>query len=493
MEGFTMAASTPVLLIVFVFTFIPLIFAELARNKSVPTIEDFFLQSRRMPSFMFLFTVYATWMSAFAFLGASGYFYEMGPVYMTAIGWDVLFGLLFMVVGKRIWFYGKQHKYVTPTDFFRDIFDNKMLNFLVTGVMIVFTIPYLQIQLSGGAYIIEIASNGMIPWRVSGLIFYLIIIIYLWAGGLRAVALTDIFYSICLFISMIAIGFYLVNKAGGIEYVFQTVTELNVKNVTLPGPKGNAGELLWIGMFIAVPIGALMGPPMWIRCYAAEKKQSFDLIPIFIAIAAIQCIGTLFAGSAGIVLAPGLAQSDSIIPVMLWHYGDAVLSALFFCGVASAALSTANSQIQAVAVIYTIDIHKRYFNQNATERKLVSIGKWAVLVISAAAYLLLLNNSEMIINTGTIGMGGTAQVFVSAWGALFWKRSNGKAAAAGLAVGITSLVGLVSLTDWYTTFCAIWALALNCMVFILGSLVLPGEEKTCEKIERYQESYKQEI
>lgn len=488
-----MVASTPVLLIVFAFAFIPLIFAEIARNKSVPTIEDFFVQSRSMPTFMLIFTVYATWMSAFAFLGASGYFYEMGPVYMTAFAWDVLFGLLFMVIGKRVWYYGKRNHYITPTDFFSDIYNFKPLNLIVTLVMIVFTIPYLQIQLSGGAYIIEIASNGMIPWRMSGLIFYLIIIIYLWAGGLRAVALTDIFYSICLFLSMLSIGFFLIHKAGGIEFVFRAIAEMDVRNVTLPGPKENAGSLLWIAMFITVPIGALMGPPMWIRCYSAEKKKSFDLIPVFISLAAIQCLGTLFAGSAGIILAPGIEQTDSIIPVMLWEHGDAVLSALLFCGVASAALSTANSQIHAVAAVYTMDIHKKYINQSASEKKLVSVGKWAVLIISATAYVLLLNNPVMIIYTGTIGMSGTAQIFVPAAGALFWNRSNGKAAACGVAAGIAALIATAAATDWIISYCAVIALTVNSIVFIGGSLTLNTDMKAREKIVRYKDQYEKNV
>ena len=488
-----MVRSTPVLLIVFVFTFIPLIFAEFARNKSVPTVEDFFLQSRKMPAVMLFFTVYATWMSAFAFLGASAYFYEMGPVYMTAIGWDVLFGLLFMIIGKRIWYYGKNNNYITPTDFFNDIFRFKPLNILVTVVMIVFTIPYLQIQLSGGAYIIEIASNGMIPWRISGLIFYLIIIIYLWAGGIRAVALTDIFYSICLFVSMLAIGFYLIDKAGGVEFVFQKITEMDIRNVTLPGPKGNAGELLWISMFITVPIGALMGPPMWIRCYSAEKSKAFDLIPLFICLAAIQCLGTLFAGSAGILLAPGLEQTDSIIPVMLWKFGDEILSALFFCGVAAAALSTANSQIHAVAAIYTIDIHKRYINKSVSERKLVAIGKWAVLIISASAYILLLRSPVMIIYTGTIGMSGTAQIFIPAVGALFWNRSNGTAAALGVAAGILVLIVTAVITGINISYCAVIALLVNSIIFIAGSLAFKTDMNTREKIVKYKDQYEKEI
>lgn len=480
-------------MIVFVFAFIPLIFAEIARNKSVPTIEDFFVQGRRMPTFMLFFTVYATWMSAFAFLGASGYFYEMGPVYLTAFGWDVLFGLLFMLVGRRIWYYGRVNHYITPTDFFDGIYNFRPLNIIVTIIMILFTIPYLQIQLSGGAYIIEIASNGLIPWRISGLIFYLIIIIYLWAGGLRAVAMTDIFYGICLFLSMLFIGFFLIQKAGGVEYVFRIITEMDVRNVTLPGPKGNAGPLLWIAMFITVPVGALMGPPMWIRFYAAENKKSFDIIPLLICLTAIQCLGTLFAGSAGIVTAPGIQQTDSIIPVMLWEYGDMILSALLFCGVASAALSTANSQIHAVAAVYTIDIHKRYINKTASEKKLVSIGKWAVLIISATAYILLLNNPVMIIYTGTIGMSGTAQIFVPAVGALFWNRSNGKAAAFGVAAGILILTSVALATDLNISYCAVIALAANATVFIGLSLKLQPDMKTRERIVKYRSAYEREV
>lgn len=487
-----MTATTPVLMIVFVFAFIPLILAEIARNRSVPTIEDFFVQGRRMPSFMLFFTVYATWMSAFAFLGASGYFYEKGPVYMTAFGWDVLFGLLFMLIGRRIWYYSRRNHYITPTDFFDDIFDFKPLNIIVTLVMVLFTIPYLQIQLSGGAYIIEIASNGLIPWRISGLIFYLIIIIYLWAGGLRAVAMTDIFYGICLFASMLFIGFFLMNKAGGIEYVFRAITEADLQNVTLPGPQGNAGPLLWIAMFITVPIGALMGPPMWIRFYAAEKKNSFDIIPLLICITAIQCIGTLFAGSAGIVMTPGIRQADSIIPVMLWEHGDMVLSALLFCGVASAALSTANSQIHALSAVYTIDIHKRYINPSAPEKKLVSIGKWAVLIISASAYILLLNNPVMIIYTGTIGMSGTAQIFVPVVGALFWNRSNGKAAALGVVAGIVVLSISTILTDFNISYCAVIALLINAVVFTAFSIKLPPDERTRERIVKNKDLFERE-
>ena len=121
-----MEITTAVLMIIFGFTFAPLVLAEIARSNSLPTVEDFFLQSRNMPTFMVFFTVYATWVSSFAFLGSASSFFSQGPLYLTCFAWNALFGILFMVIGKRIWYYGGVHKFITPTDFFNEIFSKKI-------------------------------------------------------------------------------------------------------------------------------------------------------------------------------------------------------------------------------------------------------------------------------------------------------------------------------------------------------------------------------
>lgn len=484
-----MNPSTTVLMVIFFFLIIPLILAEFARAKAVPTLEDFFLQSRKMPAVMVFFTVYSTWISVFAFLGASSYFYAKGPVYMTTIAWDVLFGLLFMIIGLRIWQYGKARHYITPVDLFDDIFSYRPLSTLVTIVMFGFTIPYLQIQLSGGAYLIETATGGLIPREICGLIFYLIIIIYLWSGGLRAVAFADIFYGTFIFISMLTVGFFLISKSGGIEATFLRIYESSPENLTLPGPSGDAGPLLWISLFVTVPVGALMGPQIWIRFFAVEKRKTFNIIPLLICLVSIQCIGTALCGIAGIVLVPGIEQSDKIIPIMLLKYCAPILAAIFFCGIASAALSTANSQIHAASAMYTIDIHKRFINKNASEKQLVHVGKWAVLIISISAYVMLLNNPGLIIDTGTVALGGTAQIFPLTVGALFWHRSNAKAGTVGLLSGVALLLLFAFFVPLPASYGALLGLGLNSSIFIIGSLLLPENNKSKDKIMKYKIEY----
>ena len=95
----------------------------------------------------------------------------------------------------------------------------------------------------------------------------------------------------------------------------------------------------------------------------------------------------------------------------------------------------------------------------------------------------------MIIYTGTIGMGGTAQIFIPVIGALFWKRSNGKAAAVGVTAGILTLLLFTILTDFNVSYSAVIAMLVNAGVFIAGSLTFEAESKTREKIVKYKEMY----
>ncbi len=462
-----MNPSTPVLMIIFIFTFVPLIIAEIARNKSFSTLEDFFVESRSMPTPLFFFTVYATWVSSFAFLGASSYFYSKGPVYMTAMAWNALFGILLMVLGRKIWRFGKENSCITPGDFFTKTYDSKALSIAITFTLLIFTIPYLQIQLSAGAYLIEIASGNMIPWRMSGLIFYLVMIIYLWAGGLRAVAMADCFYGVIIFSSMLLVGFYLTGKIGSIHELFSYISQNEPEKLVLNTSGNRSDILLWISMFIIIPIGALMGPQLWIRAYAAKNSRVFKVMPLLLTIASIQYLGIMLAGNAGIVLFPNLEKPDTLMPLLLTNFVPPALSSFFFCGIAASCLSTANSQIHAISAIYTVDIHKKYINPDASDKKLVHVAKWAVLFSSAFAYLILLGNPSLIVETGTVAMGGTAQIIIPTLGALLLKNPSALGALWGLLSGIATLLLLIFLGGMSASLSGVIALMVNALIFMI--------------------------
>src|SRR5690625_6435124 len=103
---------------------VPLVIGFIASAKSEDSSDDYFIQGRGMGSVAAFFTVSATWWSAFAFLGSNASFYVEGPVYLTAFAWDILFGFLYFVFGKRIWFLCKNFNYVTLFDLLDDLYIN---------------------------------------------------------------------------------------------------------------------------------------------------------------------------------------------------------------------------------------------------------------------------------------------------------------------------------------------------------------------------------
>jgi SSS family solute:Na+ symporter len=359
--------------------------------------------------------------------------------------------------------------------------------------MIIFTLPYLQIQLTGGAYLLEVASGGIIPWKLGGLIFYAVIIIYVWAGGLRAVAWTDIFYGVLLFFGMIFAGFYVASQVGGTAALFQTLRETAPESLKLPGPTGNAGPMLWVSMFLITPMGAFMGPQLWTRMYAVKSHRLFNLMPFLLSLAAIAYIGSMLVGNTGILLAPGLEKADTVLPVMLFEYAPFALASLVIAGGAAAAMSTANSQIHSMSSVWTVDVHQKYINKDMTQHQLVWVGRWAILIFAAIAYLMSVFIPGLLVTIGLVALSGTAQVIVPTAGALFWRKANAQGAIAGLLSGIAVLVGITFVPGFTAPFgmhSGLAALIVNIVVFLVVCSVTPNRDKeTLDELDKQLEEY----
>ena len=434
------------------------------------------------------FTVQATWWSAFAFLGATSFYYYNGPVYWTTIGWDFFFALLFYALGKRIWLYGRSYGYITASDFFMDMYQSKTLATMVTVVMMLFTIPYFQIQITGGAYLIEAASRGLIPSPMGALTFTTVIVIYVWTGGLRAVAWADIFYGTMMILSAVVGGIYIVYHFQGIGPLFAQVAQVLPAALTLPGPSGTAGPWLWLSMFLIVPIGAIMSPPMWTRIYAVRHVQCFYLLPFLLGLYSILNITPMLMGNAGIVLEQNLVHADSLFPRILMNHGPYFIAYIVLLGGAAAAMSTSNSQIHAIAAIYTIDIHRRYVNPRMDEARLLKVGRVVILVFAAFSYLTFLHNPGLIILIGLAALSGTAQLSVPACGALFWPRSSPLGAIAGISCGLATLLAITFLgSEGLGLHAGLLGLLVNLVVFVVVSAALPARREITATMRQRQQ------
>lgn len=472
-EIFT-SQSTYVLIMAF--TIIPLLIGSFASQNSVSTISDFFLYNRKMGTTISFFTVYATWWSSFAFLGSISYFYRLGPLYWTGMAWNILFGVLYMIYGKKISFLCKEKGYVTSLDYFKDVYNSPILNVILAIIMIVFTTLYLQIQLFGGAIIISIATNNMVSWQLCALVFYSIMIIYLWSGGMRAVAWADVLYGVLTFTGMIFSGFYLASKVGGVEMLFSRLIIEHPSHLILPKSSNPNGAAMWISMFLILPLGALMGPQMWLRMNATEKTKTFAIMPFLISIATIAYLGSMLSGNVALLLSPEeISSADHILPLLLQEYAPPLITAGVLCCGAAACLSTANSEIHAISALITLNYYKPICNPKGSEKQIVFVAKIVIVLYSVFAYfsLILTSSMESIVDSGITSLAGLAQIVVPLTGALCWKRANKIGAIFGLLVGISLTIFPQLLKDMpFPLHTGVIGLIANALVFILCGLIV---------------------
>jgi len=295
---------------------------------------------------------------------------------------------------------------------------------------------------------------------------------------------------LCVFLGVVAVGWILKTEVGGLDYTFSRLIEERPDLILLPENSQKAGITIWIGMFVLIPIGALMGPQMWIRMFATKERKTFYIMPLLLSLATIAYLGSMFAGSAAVFLhADAVKSTDTILPLLLVEYAPGWLMAIVMCCGAAACLSTANSDIHAVSALLTLNIYKPYLRPKSTEKSIVFFGKISIIAYSAAAYLsLILSNSpESIVLTGFTALSGMAQLVVPVFGALVWKKSNSSGAICGLLTGVL-----------FTVLFAFWkpfalplpagliGLILNALVFILCGLFLSHKSNTTNKITLYK-------
>ena len=118
-------------------------------------------------------------------------------------------------------------------------------------------------------------------------------------------------------------------------------------------------------------------------------------------------VGTVLYSVSAKLLIPDVIPNDKLIPNLLMQVTNPVTAALLMCGITAASLSTANSQIHALSQILTFDIYRKTVSkhrENLSEHRLLSVGKWSIIVVSALAYLLMIYGSVHIIEIGMVSM-----------------------------------------------------------------------------------------
>ena len=206
--------------VVWLFVFVALywcycVFWGIKGAMTAKTASDYFIAGRRLSLWVFILAATATSFSGWTFMGHPGLVYRDGFQYAYASFYTITIPFTGVMFLKRQWMLGKRFGYVTPGEMLSDYFQGDAIRILTVVVALLFSIPYLGVQLGASGFLFSVLTDGLVSKTIGMWVLSAVVLIYVASGGLRAVAYVDTLQCILLAAGIIVTGIIALNLAGG--------------------------------------------------------------------------------------------------------------------------------------------------------------------------------------------------------------------------------------------------------------------------------------
>ena len=423
------------------------VFAFRARR---PGAEEYFLAGRSLGPAVFFLSLFGANMTAFSILGASGHSFANGIVTfgLMASSSALVIPLSLLLIGTRLWSLGRRHGFMTPVQLFRDRWECRHIGTLIFTVQAGLLVPYIIIAVIGGGTTVAAVTGGLVPYWLGGAIVSLVIMGYVFFGGMRGTAWVNAIQSVLfLLFGTIAIA-AIAYGMGGFQAAMASLLE---SPSTAPLLTRERVPPLYFFSYTFIPLSSIAFPHISIFCMTARRLSHFKTTIVLYPLCMLAIwLPSVFLGVVANA-APGLAGGgDDVILRLVQAYAPPLLAALLGAAVLAAVMAS-DSQILAMSTMFTNDVFAFYGGrQRFGERMQVLTGRVFVVLMTLIAYAIALAAPASIFAIATqYAFAGYAALTPLIVAALFWRGSTRWGALASTAwvaagvIGIAVLQGVV--------------------------------------------------
>ena len=486
------------LLIICGYLFLLLLLGISASRLFRGTSQDYMLASHSIGPFLLLMSIFGTTMTAFALVGSTGEAYKEGVgVYgMLASSSGIIHSLCFFLLGVKVWKLGKAYGYRTQVQFFRDRLESRWIGGLLFPVLVGLVVPYLLIgvmasgtvinkvtagriqdgQVVGGTFaegtfppFLEQAahpsapeaapsfvygSQGGVPKPVASLAICIIVLIYVFLGGMRGTAWANTFQTLVFMILGMVAFVVIAWKLGGQANFWAS---LQAASAAIPADKLTRlhmpPEKFLTYMFVPLSVG--MFPHLFQHWLTARSAASFKLPvvahPIFIAIVWVPCvlIGAWATSDLISIPPPVAANPNAILPFLVQKLAGPVLGGLLTAGILAAIMSSLDSQFLCLGTMFTEDVVQPLRgSRQLSDRQELLVARLFIIAIVAITYFLSLAEPRRVFTLGVWCFSGFSSLFPLIFAALYWPRLTKPGAYACILAAAGSWLWLFAASDF---------------------------------------------
>lgn len=386
--------------------------------------EDYFLASKSLPWWAVGASLIAANISAEQFIGMSGSGFALG---LAIASYEWMAAITLLVVGKYFLPIFIEKGLYTIPEFIEKRFSTNLKTILAVFWIALFVLVNLTTVLFLGGKALDtilgvgdgsIILNSIIALGLFALAYSL------W-GGLASVAWTDVIQVVILIFGGLLMTYFALtnvtdsgNIIDGLKYVYEKAPErfsmiLSKGEIITPN-----GRDAWLDLpGIAVLVGGMWVANLYYwgfnqyiiqRTLAAkslaegQKGIAFAaflklIIPVIVVLPGIIAYvmnlddtGFLTTTSVdpGFIGAAGNFANDNAAPWLIKNFIPAGVKGLILAGLAAAIVSSLASMLNSTSTIFTMDIYKSHFNKNASDTKMVSVGRITVVIALIIAIII---------------------------------------------------------------------------------------------------------
>lgn len=310
-------------------------------------------------AFMSLFGTAASLFSTFTLIGMPQFFQEHGVAAWVFLGiTDVCLAALLMFFGMKLRQFTRKLAVINrghaPKNLLELLKQSRMPRWVIGYFILsttLFMIPYVAIGIKGSASLLQ----GALPLGATHLTWSILMVvmmlIYSWAGGMKALYLTDTFQGLLLLITVWAIALFAIYGAGGVGELFAAAKAIEPKLMSAPGPLGLFNWQFLLVSFLSIVSIPYVQPQMTTRLLIAKDDKAFARSTAWLGVFAFLVIlPTLFIGLRAVVVNanPATHTAEHFLINVLNTDTPMLFFGLFIIGALAADMSTISSQLLSI-------------------------------------------------------------------------------------------------------------------------------------------------
>ncbi len=419
--------------------------------RSNRTLDDYLLAGRSLGPWVAAFSERASGESAWLLIGLPGLAFATGlGTIWVGVGCCTGIAFSWFMIARRLREDTATLQAMTLADYFeaRHQDTSHTLRFVATVIILFFFTFYVAAQFLAAGKVLNYYLD--IPPLAGMAIGAVLVLFYTAAGGLLAVCWTDLIQGIIMLFTLAVLPAVVIVELGGPSGLEQNLAQLGGQYMSLAPGATQWASISGVLGGLAIGLGYMGQPHLVLRFMAITSPDEIRkgrVIAIVWAIIAF--FGAIAVGLTGLAhygpgaIGPGqvIPDQEQLMPLMARTFMPTGLAVVMIVGAIAAMMSTADSQLLAIASAVSEDIYRKLINPRASQGFLVALGRWSTLGVGLVAFALAWGAHDFVYNMVLYAWAGLGAAFgPPLLLSLRWRRTSRAGVLAGMVTGTVTVI-----------------------------------------------------